>query len=390
MIELLLLALTCILIVIAVQSIINVFALPRLVPARPEQVPGVPLVSVLIPARNEADVIGETLQMLQQQTCQQFEIIVLDDNSTDATALIAARFAEHDERIRVISGQPLPPGWLGKNWACQQLASSARGDLLLFVDADTRWQPEAISALIRHQQKQKADLLTIWPTQITATWAERLIVPLMNFVVLSYLPVLMVHHSPFSLFAAANGQCMLWKADAYRALGGHRVVAAEVLEDVKMARLAKRAGYKLRMADGNTMIACRMYKNWESVRNGFAKNILAGYGGSVAALAMATVFHLALFVLPLLLILDPIWRGWGIALMLVGVLARALTAAYSQQRVQDALLMPVSVILMTLIAQQAVVWHWSGTATWKGRNIAVEKDKIWLHRQSSSAQGSAD
>jgi len=389
-VELFLLVLTCALIVTALQAALNVFVLPRLQTATSENQQTAPMVSILVPARNEATVIGETLQMLRCQTYQRLELIVLDDNSTDATAQIAASHAAHDTRVRVLPGRPLPPGWLGKNWACQQLAAAASGDYLLFADADTRWRPDALTALIAHSQRHNADLLTIWPTQITLTWAERLVVPLMNFVILSYLPILMVHYSPFSLFAAANGQCMLWKADAYRALGGHRTIAAEVLEDVKLARLVKRSGYRLRMADGNGMVACRMYSGWESVRNGFAKNILAGYGSSVAILTIAAIFHIAAFVLPLLLVLDPVWHHWGAAMLLLGMLTRAVTAAYSQQRIQDAFLMPLSVILLTLIARQAVSWHWSGTTSWKGRIIALEKEKTWLHRQSSSVQGSAD
>jgi chlorobactene glucosyltransferase len=381
----LLVSATIVLMTFACLTVVNRWFLPRL---RPQQPVERPFVSILIPARNEAAVIAQTVTSLTQQTYTNFELIVLDDQSSDNTAERARQAG--DERVRVLSGRPLPPGWAGKNWACWQLSQEARGDFLLFTDADTRWQPQALDALLAHQQAVEADLLTIWPTQITHTWAERLVVPLMSFVIMGYLPIFMTYYSPFAIFAAANGQCMLWRRSAYERVGGHRTVAPSVLDDVKLARAVKRHGLRLRMAEGNALIACRMYDSWPAVRDGFAKNILAGYGGSVVLLLLAAVLHFALFLLPWALLLTPNYP-WGAAMIVLGISARALSAAYSRQRVRDALLLPVSVLLMQRIALHAIYWQFTGGPRWKGRILRQTKEPTWVNEApSSSAPASVD
>src|SRR5690606_5425641 len=127
-------------------------------------------VSVLIPARNEAAVIADTVRSVMAQRYPHFELILLDDHSTDGTAAVAQAAAQGDERLRIVSGEPLPAGWLGKNWACHQLAQAAAGDILIFMDADVRWEADALASMIDMMMRAQADLLTIWPTQQTVTW----------------------------------------------------------------------------------------------------------------------------------------------------------------------------------------------------------------------------
>ncbi len=352
----------------------NVLAFPRLRPTA--QVKDAPLVSVLVPARNEAAVIATTLRGILAQTYTNIEVVMLDDHSQDDTFAIAQSIAAQDPRLRVLRGVTLPVGWLGKAWACQQLGQAARGDVLVFADADTVWHPEALNAVINAMQTTRADLYTVWPTQQTHTWAERLVVPLMTFVILSYLPVLLVHHTPFAVFAAANGQFMAWRKAAYLRVGGHQRVANNVLDDVTLARCAKKRGLRLRMADGSGLLGCRMYTNWTSTRDGFAKNILAGYGNSVIALVVAAVFHWVVFLLPFVGLLVDGWRVWSLTLLVLAMCLRALSAAFARQRVLDALLMPVSVLLMTRIAAQAVYWHFNGGARWKGRVITTHAKEL--------------
>jgi chlorobactene glucosyltransferase len=159
----------------------------------------------------------------------------------------------------VLQGTPLPPGWTGKNWACAQLAAAATAELLLFTDADVRWQPGAVHSVAATLQTLDADLLTVWPTQITHSWGERLTVPLMAMAVLGYLPVRLAHDFFHPLAAAANGQCMAFRRPAYTAIGGHAAVQAAIVEDIQLAEHIKAAGFKLRMADGAGLVACRMY-----------------------------------------------------------------------------------------------------------------------------------
>lgn len=356
-------------------AVLNTLTFPRLHPKKPTHSP---FVSVLIPARNEAEVIGRTVKLLAAQDYSNFEIIVLDDNSIDDTNKIAQTAAADCPNFQVISGQSLPDGWLGKNWACHQLAEAARGESLLFTDADVEWQAGALSALISLQEQHNADMLTVWPTQITKTWGERLIVPLMSLAIMAYLPEIMVRGSKLVAFAAANGQCLLFKRNAYNQIDGHRTVKLNITEDVGMARNVKRKGLKLVMADGNSLVACRMYQNWSEVRDGFGKNILAGHGNSVPFLLFSTVFHWTLFIAPWIWLVSAQLRGSSAWLPLVlglsGILIRALTATATRQRITDAIFMPISVVLMTRIALQALWWRYRfGGPQWKGRTIVTQK-----------------
>jgi chlorobactene glucosyltransferase len=358
--------------VIALLAVINVLFLRRLGQAQPSR--ALPRVSILIPARNEAAVIGRSVQALLSQDYPHIEILVLDDQSDDNTGQIAQAAGHGDTRLRVINGAALPDGWLGKNWACQQLGEAASGDILVFTDADVLWQPGALRALIDEMEATQADLLTVWPTQQTQTWGERLVVPLMALAILGYLPLLLVHHSRWPVFAAANGQCLAFRRRAYERIQGHAAVRSQIVEDVALARKVKAAGLRLRMADGAGLILCRMYTSWGQVRSGFAKNILAGHGDSVLFLLVSTVFHWGVFVLPWLGLIFGLYdRLWGLCLIVLGVGVRMLSAAATRQRIGDGVLLPVSVILMTVIAAQAIWWRLRyGGPRWKGRTIAYK------------------
>lgn len=355
-------------------AVTNTLTFPRLSqPTEPRTTS--PRVSVLIPARNEATNIGRTVQAHINQNYPDFEVLVLDDHSDDGTGAVALAAAEGNSRLRVQAGAPLPAGWGGKNWACHQLAQQATGAILIFTDADVYWSPTAVAAVVAELQRTQASLLTVWPTQKTETWGERLVVPLIAFAVFAYLPVALAHRGPWPLAAAANGQCMAFQRYAYEKCGGHAGVRGEVVEDVLLAQRIKAAGLALRMADGAGLLQTRMYQDWRSTLYGYAKNILAGHGKSIFLLFLSTVFHLTLFVGPWLwLVLG--WAGfartgwplWPLLLIGLGVSIRALTAFATSQRLLDALLMPISVLLMTRIALQAVWWQWcDGGPRWKGR-----------------------
>jgi chlorobactene glucosyltransferase len=370
--------------VIAIIACVNALTFPRLKPHPSlQEGEGWGKVYVLIPARDEADVIADTVRAMVAQTHADFTLILLDDGSTDDTAGVARRAANGDPRLQIIAGTPLPSGWLGKNWACQQLATAAKADIgdaiLIFCDADVQWTSDALAALLAEMERtdragRTPDLLTVWSTQTTITWGERLVVPLMALVILGYLPAPLVHYTPFPVFAAANGQCLAFRRRAYDAIGGHAAVKASIIDDIALARRIKACGCRLRMADGAGVIGCRMYRDWAGVRDGYAKNIIAGYG-SVGALLLATVFHYAIFFLPFVWALAG-WElgAWDAAIIaawiILGLGVRALTAAVTRQRIGDAIFMPVSVLLMTVIAARAIYWRVRyGGARWKGRTI---------------------
>lgn len=354
------------LVILAMTMAMNLLIFPRL---HEDEIPEKELfVSILIPARNEADVIAQTVRHHLAQKYRHFELLILDDDSDDGTGEIALKAGQGDERLRIIKGTNLPDGWMGKSWACQRLGQTAKGDILIFTDADVQWKPDALNSVISQMEKTGVDMLTVWSTQITKTVAERLTVPLIAQVILGYLPTVMVHYSPLSLFAAANGQVMAWRRDAYEAIGGHSVVANNVLDDVRLAKEAKKQGFRIHMVDSNEQILTRMYDNWDSVRDGFAKNILAGYGG-VIPLLFGTVFHWMLFLFPYVLLFFPHYRVEGFLFILAGLSLRAISAYFTRQRVIDSMLMPITVILFTIIAFQSIHWHFSGGVRWKGRKL---------------------
>jgi chlorobactene glucosyltransferase len=364
----------CALIVISVICVVNTLTFPRLRRAMPAQAPQV---SVLIPARNEADVIGETVTRLLRQNYPYYEVVVLDDASNDGTADRAYAAAEGDPRLRVMTGEPLPAGWVGKHWACHQIAEQARGDILIFTDADVCWQPEALPALIDSMHHTRAATFTVWPTQQTYTWGERLVVPMMMFAIMSYLPEICVRYIPWPAFAAANGQCLAFRREAYRQIGGHAAVRSNIVEDVGLAWATKRQGLRLVMAEGNYLISGRMYHSWPQVRDGFAKNILAGHGGHPLFLLLSAAFHWSLFMLPWVWLslgwavyLGPGWPWFPMALIGLGLGVRALSAAAAHQRLVDALWLPVSTLLVTAIAARSLWWHYRyGGPQWKGRTV---------------------
>jgi chlorobactene glucosyltransferase len=355
----------------------NLKAFPRIsAPQYPAPSRALPPVSILIPARNEAASIQCTLQHLLAQEHRDFELLLLDDESTDGTAAIALATAGEDSRFRLIQGSPPPSDWTGKNWACYQLSIAARHSILIFTDADVRWQPGSLTAVLTHFQQSEADLLTIWPTQVTVSWIERLVVPLMALAIWSYLPVSLVHHSGYASAAAANGQCMIFRRRAYAQIGGHGSVARTVLDDVSLSRMVKRSGYTLRMADAAGFLTCRMYHDSTQLLAGFQKNILAGHGGRPVWLWFSTLFHLLIFVFPwmwLPVALRNRKRSAVTAPLLLAVLGtglRAASAAATRQRVLDAIWLPFSVLAMTVIATNALWGHWRRNAPeWKGRRL---------------------
>lgn len=335
----------------------NLLAFPVLAAAEIEQLPRV---SILVPARDEAHNLAETLPRLLAQPAH--EVLVLDDHSSDGTAELVTELARHEPRLKLLRGQALPPGWGGKNWACQQLAAAASGDLIVFTDADVFWEPGALQALVAFQARQRADLVSVWPRQRTGSWAERIAVPIIDLILLSWLPYLGVKYLPYGVFAAGNGQLMLWTQDAYRRVGGHAAVKDQVLEDVRMAQRAKGLGASIALALGGTLIGARMYRGDAEVVEGFSKNILAAHGGSRVALVVSTLLvTLAYTTAWPLALLDPRWL-WVVAL---GLGQRALVALKTQREPWEAVLQPLVVWPLWRIVFR--VLRRSGAYVWKGR-----------------------
>ena len=344
-----------------------------------------PFVSILVPARNEEDCIEACIRSLVGQEYAQLEVLVLDDQSSDDTVLIVQRLIDElpekqKARLRLIRGGELPRGWIGKNFACQQLAQQARGEYLLFTDADTIHTPEMLQTVINYMQQTRVQLLTGQPEQVLGSTGERLIVPLLNFTILTLLPVTLIGRRPEPSLATGNGQLLCFQHTAYEGIGGHTAVKGRILEDVLLARKIKAAGYRMAFVDALELVQCRMYHSWREVWVGFSKNLFAFYNYSLPFAIFALLLNLLLFVLPALLLLSAPFIAIPqyilfytlVAYILAVTMRVLLTLRFI--RVQRwlmliySLLHPISIMLECLILMNAIRWRYRKTGTmWKGR-----------------------
>ncbi|THF68915.1 glycosyltransferase [Deinococcus sp. Arct2-2] len=329
---------------------VNAVTFPTLRP-RPA---GGPRVSILIPARNEAHNLPRTLPGVLAQGAH--EVLILDDHSTDGTGELACQLG-----ARVIRGEALPEGWFGKPWACDQLARAATGDILIFTDADVTWGPGALGAVVHQLESTGADLLSALPKQDNQTPGERLLTPLVDLVVLSYLPF-PVLKLPFPAASAANGQLMAFRRAAFERAGGYGLVKNEVLEDTLFARRLKAQGGRLTMALGGDCIGVRMYSSYEESVRGFGKNSLPLHLNSRALMTVALAGHLAVYTLPWLLP-SPALR----LLRFAGLLERPLTNLITGRRKPADLAEGMLGPLTPLLALPVYVRAMRRRVTWKGR-----------------------
>ncbi len=238
------------------------------------------LISVLIPARNEEKNIANILNDLVKQEYQNIEIIVFNDQSTDNTEKIVRNFSETDKRIRLLNSDILPDGWLGKNFACYSLAKIANGKYFLFLDADVRIYNNILAATISYSKKYKLGLLSIFPKQIMQHFGEKITVPIMNYILLTLLPLVLVRKSGFNSLSAANGQFMLFDAETYKKFLPHEKVKNMRVEDIEISRLYKKNKVKIACVSGKTNVTCRMYNTYNEAISGFSKNVTSFFGNS--------------------------------------------------------------------------------------------------------------
>ena len=260
-----------------------------------------PLVSVLVPARNEALNIERCVRSLLQQNYGAYEILVLDDGSTDATPkLLGSLVCESAGRLRILKGLPLPDGWHGKTWACHQLGRQAKGELLLFTDADTMHQPDSLRCSVGALQSSGADMLSLTPLQELGSFWEKLVVPMVYFILMCYLPLRFVRTSRNPAFSFANGQFILFRKAMYESINGHAAVKGNIVEDVWLCMAVKKAGGIVAAFNGRDAVSCRMYRNAREVWEGFSKNLFAALGYKTAALFAMIVVSVIIYIVPYL------------------------------------------------------------------------------------------
>jgi chlorobactene glucosyltransferase len=286
------------LVVFATNLILNLRALRR--PDRNSKIAEpAPLVSVLIPARNEEENIETCLKSLQKQDYTNFEILVLDDNSKDRTAELVEKIAAKDDRIKLIKGAPLPEGWAGKPFACYQLAEKARGSWLLFVDADTTHAPHMLRSTLALAIELNSSMLSGFPRQMAESLPEKIAMPTLYFVIMSWFPLWWLHRSIGHRPSLTIGQFILFRREEYWHIGGHMAVRDKILEDVWLGVETVRHGGRHVAIDLSTVFYCRMYREVGAMWEGFVKWMYSVAAISPAALiglmAAAFVFYLAPF-----------------------------------------------------------------------------------------------
>ncbi len=335
---------------------------------------GQPAVSVLIPARDEERNIRSTLETALASTSIEFEVIVLDDHSTDATAKIVAEFAKRDPRVRLVTSEPLLGDWCGKNFACHQLAQAARHPLLVFMDADVRVsRRDSLARLAAFVGQSDTAFASGVPREETHGLLEKLIIPLIHFVLLGFLPLHRMRARTDPRFAAACGQILAVRREAYEKAGGHAAIANRIHDAVALARAFRSHGLTTDLFDATDTFHCRMYQGASEVWHGFAKNAREGLG-SPQLIVPATLLLLGGQVLPFIILAlatSPLASTFAALATTAALLPRFLAVVRFRQTLLGALLHPVGISVVVAIQWFAffrLLRH--RPAVWKGRSCA--------------------
>lgn len=318
-------------------------------------------VSLLVPMRDEADVLLRSLPGLLSQAVGQ--LVILDDGSSDGSLALARLLAAGHQHAQVVVGGPPPAGWVGKSWACHQLGMQATGSILMFCDADVLLLSGAVAAGLQEMRRQRADVFSVFPRQITRSWAEHLLVPLIDDVLLCLLPFgLLSVDVPAA--ATANGTLLAFTRDAYDEVDGFTGVRDQIVEDVMLARRTRLAGLKLGLALGGSMVSTRMYTGYAETVAGLGRGLLPTLGGHRLLLGAAFGWHVLAYT-------APVWlarrhRRWLLPVAL-GMLERLLVEAKTRRGTRwQAALTPLSPLAATPVVLQAM----RRRQRWKGRDYA--------------------
>ncbi|MCX7030159.1 MAG: glycosyltransferase family 2 protein [Spirochaetes bacterium] len=335
------------------------------------------MVSVLIPARDEERNIGRCLESLLHQTYRNYEIIVLDDQSSDGTWEIISRFARaHRERIKAVHGRPLPEnGWHGKPHALHQLGQLAHGEYLLFTDADTVHAPESIAWAVTNLERHHVDFLSAYTGQELGTFGEALLVPIMYLMTAIVMPIWLIAATRAPVFTFAIGQLVMIRRKAYEAAGGYAAVSRHINDDIGMARAVRRAGFRTIFLDARRQVRCRMYEGFRASFNGLTKNISEFLNRQIASLVAGTLAVVVLFLLPYVFLLPMILAkhpAAGMAGAAVGLFQAAWCAMLYDRglRWYVPFLYPAMFIFGVIMMWRGYLRLARGTGlVWKGRVI---------------------
>lgn len=331
-----------------------------------------PKVSILIPLRDEAHQVESLIQNLAKLSYSNLEIIFLNDQSTDATKSELTKNIHYLNQAKIIDGKELPPGWGGKNYACEQLSKQASGAYYLFLDADVRLHSHAVEASLEQLQQRSASLLSGFPAFPVKGFLAPLVVPMQHVFIYLHLPLLLCNNSRMPQAAAAHGCFMLFEAKAYQFIGGHQAVKASLVEDVHLARLMKQKGYAICLANITHYVTCSMYQTTKEVWHGFSKNAFPGIGKSWLVASFVILFYSFVFILPVCLLWFAFAEHWLYAFpLLLSILTKWLIDRMARQKAWIALFIPFSAIATLAILIRSISLSVTKTGyTWKGRTYS--------------------
>lgn len=333
-----------------------------------------PPLSVLIPARNEEASIGPCVESVLANLGAESEVIVLDDQSEDRTAQIVLDLASRDARVRLETAQTLPAGWCGKQYACSQLAQRSKHDVFVFLDADVRLTDGALDRMSQHFRDSSVDLLSGFPRQVTITIAERMLIPLIHFVLLGFLSLRRMRISGRPAFGAGCGQLFMTSRHAYEAAGGHAVIRSSLHDGLQLPRAYRRRNLATDVFDATDLATCRMYRNATEVWQGLKKNATEGVA-SARLIIPVSLMLICGQVLPFVLCIGGLVGSYSkldgvviLASLLLAWLPRFVAAVQYRQSFLGAMLHPISILLFLSIQWSAFWGSFSRRqVAWKGR-----------------------
>ncbi len=334
-----------------------------------------PRVSVLIPARNEEENISACIDGFLAQNYDNYEIRILDDQSTDRTRTIIEKYSKIYPEVHTIYGDPLPSGWLGKNWACHQLSHQVDAEILIFTDADIRPGPDLVANTVAYMQKYQLGLLSTFTEKVTVTFAEKLVVPVVDMFVYASLPLWLTYISRVPSLSAACGQWIAFTRDAYDKINGHQAVSTQIVEDVELSRLAKRYGIRMLTTVGTGTVSCRMYHTFSGVWHGFSKNLFG-------LVSYKTVPFLVLTLMIFMTCVFPYITAWFRPYTLISVIAISMNIVirvvmaikYKHPFIASVVLHPIGIMLTLLIGMNSFYQTKKGGLQWKGRDITIQEN----------------
>ncbi len=332
-----------------------------------------PAISVLVPMRNEERNVQTLIDCLKAADYPNVEFIILNDQSTDRTGEILSRLTADDSRFTLLQGRELPTGWVGKVHACHQLQQHAKGEYLLFIDADIRFTPFAFTQSLALMEQRDAKLLSGFPAFDVPPFLSKLLVPMQHFVVLFHLPLAIANQTNISSTTAANGMWMMFERRAYDEIGGHAAVATSLVEDVHIARLMKAAKLKMLLANITRSVRCRMYDTNADAWEGFLKNSYTGIGRSPFMAAMLSLFYLTFYVAPLFLLAYGLVSANPLYALpyALTVLQQLYVMLLTRQHWYLAFLMPLQTAAMIAVLLHSMWKSWRKKPySWKGRQYS--------------------